>query len=53
MIIKKIMEDILKNPLARHSAKIQSYQFIGDDFHQKQIIGGHQPKPEKMKALIS
>ena len=31
---KKIMEDILKNPLARHSAKIQSYQFIGDDFQQ-------------------
>ena len=34
MIKKRIMEDILKNPLARHSAKIKSYQFIGDDFHQ-------------------
>ena len=31
---KKIMEDIIQNPSARHSAKIQSYQFIGDDFHQ-------------------
>ena len=34
MIKKNIMEDIIQNPLARHSAKIQSYQFTGDDFHQ-------------------